>query len=109
MRFAFYGRVGTDTVNNPKDSILGQRAECERRLAYSYPDSHIVAYFVDVRYGGNDCHRPALQTLLSTAIDPDKQFDHIVVSAIDRLSRSIGFLDTVEKLLAPTGVLIFVA
>lgn len=109
MRFAFYGRVGTDTVNNPEDSILGQRAECERMLALSFPDSRIVAEFADVGYGGRDYRRPALKKLLSTAMDPGRQFDHIVVSAIDRLSRTLRLLDTVETVLEPTGVTIYVA
>lgn len=109
MRFAFYGRVATDMVSNPKDSILGQRAECERRLAYSLPDSRIVAEFVDVGYGGFNYHRPALQKLLSSAIDPGRHFDHIVVSAIDRISRSVRLLDTIETVLEPTGVTIYVA
>lgn len=108
MRFAFYGRVGSDMVSNPEDSILGQRAECERMLAFSNPVSHIVAEFVDVGSGGNDYNRPALRKLLSAATDPDRQFDHIVVSALDRLSRSVGLLYTIEKALESTGVTIYV-
>ncbi len=93
---------------NPEHSIAYQRAECEKRLARCDPDSRIVAEFVDAGYGGNDYNRPALQKVLSTAINPNRQFDHIIVFAIDRISRSVGLLDTVEKVLAPTGVGIFV-
>lgn len=109
MRFAFYGRVGTDTLCDPENSIPHQRAACERSIDLSYPGSRIVGDFVDEGYGGRDYHRPALQKLLRAALNPKKKFDHVIVFDIARIARGAEILDVVEKLLASKGVAIFEA
>jgi DNA invertase Pin-like site-specific DNA recombinase len=109
MKFAFYGRLSDDELGNPEISIPYQKSECIKSISETYPDSEIVVDFVDEGFSGDELHRPDLQRMLYEALEEDRDFDHIIVFAIDRMSRGAGILDIVNRILAPTGVAIFEA
>jgi DNA invertase Pin-like site-specific DNA recombinase len=104
MRFAFYGRVANDRRRISENSIAYQRAECEKKLAHYYPESRIVSDFVDVGCAGNNYRRPALRKLLHASLDPNREFDHVIVFDISRISREAGLLDVFMKVIEPEGI-----
>jgi DNA invertase Pin-like site-specific DNA recombinase len=99
MRVAIYARVSTDARGQDPDNQLAQlRAWC------AAADHAIVAEFVDYASGGKGSDkRPQFAAMLDAA--HRRQFDLLLVWALDRLSRE-GMVPTILHLqrLAAAGV-----
>jgi DNA invertase Pin-like site-specific DNA recombinase len=99
MRVAIYARVSTDDRGQDPDNQLAQlRAWC------AAADHAIVAEFVDYASGGKGSDkRPQFAAMLDAA--HRRQFDLLLVWALDRLSRE-GMVPTILHLqrLAAAGV-----
>ena len=92
-RAALYLRVSTQDQAD-RQSLKTQRA---RLLAYAKSRGYEVAdVYVDAGLSGKDTNRPDLQRLLAEAAA--RQFDVVLVWAVDRISRSVrdllGLIDT---------------
>jgi DNA invertase Pin-like site-specific DNA recombinase len=85
MRVAAYVRVSTDEQADSRAGIEAQRAaiaaECKR------PGWQVVEVFEDAGFSAKDVRRPAVQAALE-ALERGK-VDALVVSKLDRLSRSM--------------------
>ena len=108
MRFAFYGRVSDEELQNPELSIPAQRAQCVKRLTKAAAGD-IVCDYQDVGASGDSYRRPGLDAMLADGVKKNPPFDHIVVFSIDRISRGAGVLDLVEKVLRPNEIFIWEA
>ena len=64
----------------------------------------IVTWHVDVGRSGNDLHRPGLEALLAAAEAPDPGFEMVLVSALNRMSRCLADLITIESALSASGI-----
>ena len=123
-RFAFYGRVSTDDVQDPSLSIPRQVAACGHAIDPS--GGKIAAYFWDIESGRKDLARrghgadPAsfnvtvqrdggLADLLAAAADGDRPFDAVIVESIDRLSRMTVDGTRIERDLERFDVPLFAA
>ena len=95
MRAAIYARFSSE-LQNPK-SADDQLAECKAYVERQ--GGTVVLEFKDEGISGASVeNRPQLQALLSNA--GNGVFDAVVVEAFDRLSRSMGDTDRIQKLLA---------
>lgn len=124
-RFAFYGRVSTDDLQDPTLSLPRQLEACLRSL----PDgTEIVAHFYDVDSGrtgvqdrgGSARHEVfkdsldfprdgGLPDLMAAARERQRIFDYVVVEGIDRVARATRVTDQVEHELGLLGVGLFCA
>lgn len=123
-RFAFYGRVSTDDVQDPSLSIPRQLGGCDHAINPS--GGEITAFFWDIESGRKDLSQrghgadPAsfnvpvqrdggLADLLAAAANPDRSFDAVIVESIDRLSRMTADGTRIERDLEKLDVPLFVA
>lgn len=122
-RFAFFGRVSTDDVQDPSLSIPRQLGVCEG--AIRPVGGEIASYYWDIESGrknlserGNGADPAAfkvpvprdggLADLLSAAAN-ERPFDAVIVESIDRLSRMTADGTRIERDLELLDVPIFAA
>jgi DNA invertase Pin-like site-specific DNA recombinase len=83
-RVAIYGRVSTNTGQNPEMQIRELRAYCKNR------SWKIVGEFVDSGVSGGTDSRPQLNTMMADA--QRRRFDIVVVWDFSRFARSTSHL-----------------
>jgi site-specific DNA recombinase len=122
IRFAFFGRVSTDDVQDPSLSIPRQLAGCEGPVRAS--GGVIVAHYWDIESGrkqlierGNGAdgglfgitvpRDGGLTDLLRAA--PERPFDAVIVESIDRLSRMTADATRIERELEHHDIGLFAA
>ena len=89
-----------DKKNNPDAEVMkGYSIAAQQNMISGYCKVHDLPepeFILDEGFSGKDTNRPGLQELFRQV--DEKQVDHVVVTAIDRLSRStMDLLDTVCK------------
>lgn len=104
-RIAVYCRVSSDEgMGQPFTSIEAQRTACEAFIASRVSEGWelIPERFDDPGFTGANLNRPAMQRLLDLV--GRGEVDGIVVRALDRLSRSLRDVCTVNELLSANDV-----
>lgn len=99
-RVGIYGRVSTDSQRE-NTSIPEQK---EKLLAYCKAKGWLCTdMFIDPGYSGSTLERPAMDTLIQAV--EDKRIDVVLVTKLDRLSRSQkDTLYLIEDVFLPNGV-----
>jgi site-specific DNA recombinase len=102
-RVALYTRVSTDIQANKDEGSLDTQEARLRSAVASRQGAHNVSHvFREEGESGKSLDRPALQQLLAGA--RARQFDLVVVTRIDRLSRSLLDFYEVHRLFEENGV-----
>ena len=85
MRFAWYGRLSTEELQQPELAFPTQRAACESRI---HGTGTIVCEFTDVQSGrSSDC--AGIEALLREAASERRRFDAVVTYKAERFARSM--------------------
>jgi site-specific DNA recombinase len=123
-RFAFYGRVSTDDVQDPSLSIPRQLGTCGNAIGPA--GGEVAAWFWDIESGRKDLAQRGhgadpsrfnvpvprdggLADLLLAAAAPERAFDAVIVESIDRLSRMTADGTRIERDLERLDVPLFAA
>ncbi len=103
VRVALYTRVSTDIQANKEEGSLDtQEARLQAAVLSRSGHHEVRQVFREEGESGKSLDRPALQRLLAGI--RSKQFDLVLVTRIDRLSRSLLDFYEVYRLLEETGV-----
>jgi len=105
LRFAWYGRLSTDELQQPQLAFPSQRAACEKRVDGL---GRIVCEFTDVQSGRRD-DRAGIEELLEEASRPDRRFDAVVTYKAERFARRMALALAYEEELHGAGVSIYVS
>jgi DNA invertase Pin-like site-specific DNA recombinase len=105
LRFAWYGRLSTDELQQPQLAFPSQRAACEKRIEAL---GRIVCEFTDVESGRRD-DRAGIDALLEEAGVPERRFDAVVTYKAERFARRMVLALAYEEELHRAGVAIYVS
>ncbi len=105
LRFAWYGRLSTDELQQPQLAFPSQRAACEKRIEAL---GRIVCEFTDVESGRRE-DRTGIDDLLEEAGRPDRRFDAVVTYKAERFARRMVLALAYEEELHRAGVAIYVS
>jgi site-specific DNA recombinase len=105
LRFAWYGRLSTDELQQPQLAFPSQRAACEKRIEGV---GRIVCEFADVQSGRRD-DRAGIEDLLEEAGRPDRRFDAVVTYKAERFARRMALALAYEEELLRAGVPVYVS
>ncbi len=105
LRFAWYGRLSTDELQQPQLAFPSQRAACERRVEGL---GRIVCEFTDVE-SGRSHERAGVEALLAEVRCPDRRFDAVVTYKAERFARRMALALAYEEELRLAGVPIYVS
>jgi site-specific DNA recombinase len=105
LRFAWYGRLSTDELQQPQLAFPSQRAACEKRIDGL---GRIVCEFTDVQSGRRD-DRAGIEELLEEAGKPDRRFDAVVSYKAERFARRMALALAYEEELLRAGVPVYVS
>ncbi len=105
LRFAWYGRLSTDELQQPQLAFPSQKAACEKRIDGL---GRIVCEFTDVQSGRRD-DRAGIEALLDEASRPDRRFDAVVTYKAERFARRMALALAYEEELHRVGVTVYVS
>ena len=105
LRFAWYGRLSTDELQQPQLAFPSQRAACERRVRGI---GRIVCEFTDVESGRSD-DRAGIEALFAEAGRADRRFDAIVTYKAERFARRMVLALAYEEELRLANISIYVS
>jgi site-specific DNA recombinase len=105
LRFAWYGRLSTDELQQPQLAFPSQKAACEKRIEGL---GRIVCEFTDVQSGRRD-DRAGIEALLDEAGRPDCRFDAIVTYKAERFARRMVLALAYEEELLRADVPLYVS
>jgi site-specific DNA recombinase len=105
LRFAWYGRLSTDELQQPQLAFPSQRAACERRV---HGIGRIVCEFTDVESGRSD-DRAGSEALCAEAGRADRRFDAVVTSKAERFARRMVLALAYEEELRLANISIYVS
>jgi DNA invertase Pin-like site-specific DNA recombinase len=104
LRFAWYGRLSTDELQQPQLAFPSQRAACERRVRGI---GRIVCEFTDVESGRSD-DRAGIEALFAEAGRADRRFDAVVTYKAERFARRMVLALAYEEELRLANISIYV-
>jgi DNA invertase Pin-like site-specific DNA recombinase len=100
MQVVGYGRVSTEDQAQEGVSLSAQEAKIEAYcLIKDWPLAEVIQ---DAGESAKSLRRPGLQRLLSLV--QDRQMEAVIVSKLDRLTRSVSDLDKLVRLFDKAGV-----
>lgn len=105
LRFAWYGRLSTDELQQPQLAFPSQKAACEKRVDGL---GRIVCEFTDVQSGRRD-DRAGIEALLEEASRPDRRFEAVVTYKAERFARRMALALAYEEELHRAGVPVYVS
>jgi site-specific DNA recombinase len=105
LRFAWYGRLSTEELQQPELAFPTQRAACERRIRGI---GGIVCEFTDVQ-SGRSSDRAGIEFLLAEATSDRRRFDAVVTYKAERFARSMYLSLHYEHELKAQGIPIYVS
>jgi DNA invertase Pin-like site-specific DNA recombinase len=105
LRFAWYGRLSTEELQQPDLAFPSQRAACDRRI---HGIGGIVCEFSDVQ-SGRSSDRAGIEGLLSEATREHRRFDAVVTYKAERFARSMYLSLHYEHELKTLGIPIYVS
>ena len=105
LRFAWYGRLSTDELQQPQLAFPSQRAACERRVRGI---GRIVCEFTDVESGRSD-DRAGIEALFVEAGRGDRRFDAVVTYEAERFARRMVLALAYEEELRLANISIYVS
>ena len=105
LRFAWYGRLSADELQQPQLAFPSQRAACERRVRGI---GRIVCEFTDVESGRSD-DRAGIEALFAEAGRADRRFDAIVTYKAERFARRMVLALAYEEELRLANISIYVS
>ena len=105
LRFAWYGRLSTEELQQPELAFPTQRTACERR---SGGIGGIVCDFSDVQ-SGRSSDRAGIEALLAEAAGDRRRFDAVVTYKAERFARSMYLSLHYEHELKALGIPIYVS
>ncbi len=105
LRFAWYGRLSTDELQQPQLAFPSQRAACERRVSGI---GRIVCEFTDVESGRSD-DRAGIEALFAEAGRADRRFDAVVTYKAERFARRMVLALAYEEELRLANISIYVS
>jgi len=105
LRFAWYGRLSTDELQQPQLAFPSQRAACERRVRGI---GRIVCEFTDVESGRSD-DRAGIEALFAEAGRADRRFDAVVTYKAERFARRMVLALAYEEELRLANISIYVS
>ncbi len=105
LRFAWYGRLSTEELQQPELAFPTQRAACERRIKGT---GAIVCEFTDVQ-SGRSSDRAGIEALLSEGASEYRRFDAVVTYKAERFARSMYLSLHFEHELKSLGIPIYVS
>jgi site-specific DNA recombinase len=105
LRFAWYGRLSTDELQQPQLAFPSQRAACERRV---HGIGRIVCEFTDVESGRSD-DRAGIEALFAEAGRADRRFDAVVTYKAERFARRMVLALAYEEELRLANISIYVS
>ena len=105
LRFAWYGRLSTDELQQPQLAFPSQKAACEKRIDDL---GRIVCEFIDVQSGRRD-DRAGIEAMLDEASLPDRRFDAVVTYKAERFARRMALALAYEEELHRVGVPVYVS
>jgi DNA invertase Pin-like site-specific DNA recombinase len=105
LRFAWYGRLSTDELQQPQLAFPSQKTACEKRIQGL---GRIVSEFTDIQSGRSD-DRAGIESLLDEASGPDRRFDAVVTYKAERFARRMVLALAYEEELRRAGVPIYVS
>jgi DNA invertase Pin-like site-specific DNA recombinase len=105
LRFAWYGRLSTEELQQPQLAFPSQRAACERRVGGV---GRIVCDFTDVE-SGRSSERAGVEALLAEAHRPDRRFDAVVTYKAERFARRMALALAYEEELRLADIAIYVS
>jgi site-specific DNA recombinase len=105
LRFAWYGRLSTEELQQPQLAFPSQRAACEKRIESL---GRIVCEFTDVESGRRD-DRAGIEALLEEAGRSDRRFDGVVTYKAERFARRMALALAYEEELRRAAIPIYVS
>ena len=105
LRFAWYGRLSTDELQQPQLAFPSQKTACEKRIDGM---GRIVCEFTDVQSGRRD-DRAGIEALLDEAGRPDRRFDAVVTYKAERFARRMALALAYEEELHRAGIPVYVS
>ena len=105
FRFAWYGRLSTEELQQPELAFPTQRTACERRISGI---GTIVCEFTDVQCGRSS-DRAGVEALLGEAASEYRRFDAVVTYKAERFARSMYLSLHFEHELKSLGIPIYVS
>ncbi|HYT78276.1 MAG TPA: recombinase family protein [Actinomycetota bacterium] len=105
LRFAWYGRLSTEELQQPELAFPTQRAACERRIKGI---GAIVCQFTDVQ-SGRSSDRAGVEALLAEGASDYRRFDAVVTYKAERFARSMYLSLHFEHELKSLGIPIYVS
>jgi site-specific DNA recombinase len=105
LRFAWYGRLSTEELQQPELAFPTQRVACERRIEGI---GNIVCEFTDVQ-SGRSSDRAGVEALLAEAASDRRRFDAVVTYKAERFARSMYLSLHYEHELKALGIPIYVS
>ena len=100
-----YARVSPhgSTNTSQETSIKAQLEECRRYVLERDRDAQFLEE-IDEYKSGKNIDRPGIQRIIESVRDGTRQFDHLVVWHLDRLSRSVADAAPLFELFRDSGV-----
>ena len=103
IRFAFYGRVSDEELQNPHLSFPTQKRACEDRIKGI---GEVVCEFYDSASGRSE-DRPGMTELREESARPDRRFDAVIIYQSSRLARDTLLALQIERDLSEFGIPIY--
>lgn len=105
LKFAWYGRLSTDELQQPQLAFPSQRTACEKRIEGL---GRIVCEFTDVESGRSE-DRAGIEALLEEASRTDRRFDGVVTYKAERFARRMALALAYEEELRRASIPIYVS